>query len=168
MLPGLIIPINYADSALAVLLALSALVFKRGKLAWAFFAAGMLLFAAKSALAAALLDSVSVQDLVFWQRRKEMAIALSIPVWLLFSVCYSRGNYRESLQRWKWIFAAFSLILLVAAFGFADQLALVHEDPVTFRRTVLLGPSGKLVHLLRLVGSILTLMNLERTFRSAV
>src|ERR1051325_8486650 len=135
MFPDFIIPLSYTGSALAVLLALATLVFQRGKFAWGLFALGMLLLAVESALAAALCDSGSPGHMLFWQKFKDMATALSLPVWLIFSICYSRGNYRESLRRWKWVIALFSLIPVLAAFGFSD-LALVKQDPANFRTAV--------------------------------
>ena len=168
MFPDFIISISYLNTALAVLLALAALVFHRGKLAWALFAFGMLVVAAESALAAALRDSASVGEMLIWQKFKNMAAALSLPGWLMFSICYSRGNYRESLHRWKWVIALFSAIPILAAFGFSDQLAVVQDQPAAFRKAIVLGTTGRIVYLFRLMGSVLILMNLERTFRSAI
>src|SRR5258705_13369791 len=98
MFSDLLIPISYADSAFAVLLALAVLVFKRGKLSWALFAFGMVLLAIEAGLAAAMLESSSLSEILLLQKFNDMASTLSMPAWLIFSICYSRANYRAALN----------------------------------------------------------------------
>lgn len=157
----LIIAISYASTALAAALAIAALIFKRGKLAWTLFALGMLLLAVESALAAALIDAGSVAEVAFWQKWKTLTAAFIPGTWLAFSLCYSRANYRDSLNKWRWMVAGLFLVPCLTAVAFQNQLLQVLDHSVHF------GPAGKVVVLSMLAGSILILMNLERTFRSA-
>jgi putative PEP-CTERM system histidine kinase len=83
-------------------------------------------------------------------------------------VTYSRGNAEESLKKWRWIIALSFLIPISVLAGFQDRLI----ETATLRETGELWlsflPGAKVLNAAALIGTVLILMNLERTFRSAV
>jgi putative PEP-CTERM system histidine kinase len=89
--------------------------------------------------------------------------------WLVFSLTYSRGNQRESLEKWRLAVAALLVVPVGLAVGFHAELIealpqLGPENTWWFR----LGVAGKAVEIFLLIGVVLVLMNLETTMRSAV
>jgi len=160
--------VAFAGPALCILLAL-AISFRRGQsLARRCFAAGMVLLGAETAFAAASLEAGTAQDVRFWQTLTLLAKSLLPGVWLCFSLTYSRGNYRDFLRNWRFaIIAAFVLPLSLFA-GFHRELLEVvpQEDPD--RWWVNFGGAAKVLNGVFLVGAVLVVTNLERTFRAAV
>src|SRR6266536_3323478 len=71
---------------------------------WSFIG-GMLALGAESALNALSVRAGSPEEIVHWQELQLLAAAFFPGFWLVFSLCYSRGNYREFLRRWRatWI-----------------------------------------------------------------
>src|SRR6185312_15513588 len=86
-------------------LALSVVVRRDRSLAHWAFSAGMLVFAATNCLYGFALASADSEKIVHWQSAHWVALALIPGPWLLFSLCYSRGNYREFVKRWKFALA---------------------------------------------------------------
>src|SRR2546423_6941235 len=74
---------------------------------WSFMA-GALLLAAESAFVGMTSMAVTPQEVVYWQNWRFLAMSLLPGTWLLFSLTYGRGNYREFLTKWR--------ALLIAAF----------------------------------------------------
>jgi putative PEP-CTERM system histidine kinase len=131
------------------------------------FIAGVLLLVAEGIFNALSLGADTPQSLVVWQHWRLVTTSFLPGIWLFFSLTYGRGNFREFLQRWK--FALLAALLAVPALGiFGDPFdhTLTHNKSGHW----LLGLSneGDALNLLFLVGVILVLMNLERTFRAAV
>src|SRR5262249_58945826 len=54
-----------------------------------------------------------------WQQLGWMVTTILPGSWLLFSLCFARSNYRDSLARWKWVvLAALALpLVVIAVFG---------------------------------------------------
>src|SRR5260370_10911971 len=90
-------------------------------------------------------------------------------IWLLFSLSYSRGNYREILAgRWPLVAAAF-IVPMVLAIGFHRRLILGARPAAPGDEwSVVLALPGLALHLLFLLVGVITLMNLEPTFRASV
>lgn len=135
----------------------------------AFFAFGMGLLAIESVFSALSLRAGAPSAIIRWQTSAVIAKSFLPATWLGFSLTYSRGNYREFLRRWKVVLIAAALLPLVLTGGF--QL----EFFQTIQRTtpeddwvLLLTDSGKLFNVFFLFGVVLTLTNLEKTFRTAV
>ena len=165
----LLILISYIAAALCGALAIALLALKRHAFPWTVFACGMVLLAVDVALAASILGTDVPADVALWQEVR-LAIRSLIPgTWLVVSLCYSRGNYREFVRKWRGV-VMWSFIVPVASFvGFSSSLV----STVSFSETnhllfIGLGVGGQLIHLYLILGSILILMNFERTFRSAV
>jgi putative PEP-CTERM system histidine kinase len=154
----------------STVLALAAVVRKRRSPATWSFAAGMAIFAVE-----ALFDGLSFRQLTpgrvaALQGAAVVTRSVAPAVWLFFSLTYSRGNYLEFLTRWR--------VILTAAFALPVALALVFHSEL-FQVFVLPEPArefwfhlagwpAKALNGLFLIAAVLILMNLERTFASAV
>lgn len=132
---------------------------------WA-FVLGMLALSAESVFYGLTLKAG--EEIIVWQNWMLIAISFLPGTWLLFSLTYARGNYREFLKKWN--------VALVCAFVIPVFLAVVfggdtfvppapESDKHGFIR---LGIPGLLLVVLVMLGAILVLMNLERTYRAAV
>jgi putative PEP-CTERM system histidine kinase len=159
---------SFLASAACFLLAAAALIIKRRSLPWAFFGLGMIAVGLDVLLGGLSLRADSLPQLVALQTWKLIVASFAPGLWLAFSLCYSRANYREFLKQWRYVLALFALLPLVAIFGFGDHLVGIVRDPTKETGYPVLGFIGKATSLGILAGSILILVNLERTFRSAV
>lgn len=161
--------ISFMAAGLCLALAVASLLLKRRSYPWWFFSLGMALLAADSALSGLALAEPSADRILFWQELRLMAVAFLPGTWLLFSLCYSRGNYREFLEQWWGVLVLAYAVPTTATFGFASNLITeVSSDQATQKFFVALGLPGKVVNLALLISSVLVLVNLERTFHSAV
>ena len=87
--------------------------------------------------------------------------------WLLFSVSYSRGNYRQFLKKWR--------IPLIVSFVAPIGLAALFPDSLVVATSAApqqwlfrLTTPGMALVLLFLLSAVLVVMNLEATFRATV
>ncbi len=154
---------------------LALLAKRRGVARWS-FAAGMLLLGVESLFAALAVGAEEPDAIIRWLHWKRTATSLLPGAWLVFSLSYSRGNAQEFLARWR----PFWLALLIAPFGLSAYEALSGAGAVggkawtvEFRVIanewfVNLGLSAIGLNLAMVMGGILILMNLERTFSAAV
>jgi hypothetical protein len=135
---------------------------------WA-FTAGMLALALEGIFAGLAADAALPEDVVYWQDWRLVAMSCLPGLWLFFSLSYGRGNYREFLKRWS-----FFLILAFAgpiglAVMFREELIASIGQADTNQHVILrLGTPGVILNLLFLLGAVLVLMNIERTFRASV
>ena len=137
---------------------------------WA-FVAGMVALAAEDVCFALTSDAASPEEMVYWQNWRLVAMSFLPGIWLLFSLTYARGNYSEFLKRWRLVLvAAFVFPIGVAILCGDDLIAInkVGQNPETGNWMFGLGFPGTVLNLLCLVGAVLVLMNLERTYRAAV
>jgi len=90
-------------------------------------------------------------------------------VWLLFSLTYARGNWREFVSRWRLPLAAMFVCPTALAAWFHQQL-IGSMRPTGSGDSWVLGLSlvGILLHFIFLLAAVLVPMNLERTFRALV
>src|ERR1700722_8181147 len=143
---------------------------RRSPAHWA-FAAGMLVLAAESAFVCLSLDAgaaAGVARVVQWENYKVMAGSLLPGVWLFFSLTYARGNSREFLTRWKYVLGAAFLIPIGIALVFHDGLVIAQHVGPDSQWALNLTVPGMALDFLLLLGLLLVLMNLERTFRASV
>jgi len=90
-------------------------------------------------------------------------------IWLAFSLSYARGNAREFLTKWRLPLAgAFLLPVGLAAVFREGLIASLRQDAAADHWMLRLGWSGIALYLFLLIGSVLVLTNLERTFRASV
>lgn len=157
----------YASAALGGALAAGSIVPPNRTVSrWA-FAVGMLLLAAESALMGfeAAGDFSWLTPLAL-QRWRLTVLSLVPGVWLLFSVSYARGDTLGKRGRWPWGLVAATALPLAFAVGLRDQLLVrVASEGEWFLR---LSWPGFVLHGILLIGSIVILMNLERTYRGSV
>ncbi|PYL88733.1 MAG: hypothetical protein DMF14_15800 [Verrucomicrobia bacterium] len=140
---------------------------RRGGAAW-WFALGMFGLALDSVLTGVCLSVIGLEKLAFWQEWALILKAFLAVIWLAFAVTYSRGDAGESFRRWR-ILIAIACLLPVAAFvGFRGDLIQVLVRPNSTDLWISFNSAGKIVNVAILVGTVLVLMNLERTFRAAV
>jgi putative PEP-CTERM system histidine kinase len=101
---------------------------------------------------------------------RELVVESFIPAaWLGFSLSYSRGDYRESLTRWKIPLSLVVLAPIGLSLGFGHQFVKgMPVAPVGDMLPLHLSAMGKTLNVILLVAQVWILMNLEQTFRSAV
>ncbi len=133
---------------------------------WA-FALGMILLSGEAALAGLSLMTESPAQILSWQRIKAIQTALLPGVWLLFGLSFGRSNFREFLARWKLVVGLLLVLPLLLALGFrerfiTDSLVLDESSGWAFHY----GWAGHVFHVLCLLGTVLVLMQLEKTLRS--
>ena len=135
--------------------------------AWAFFV-GMLLLAAESAVSA-LGQHPWSPDRVGMLQMVWLGVKSVLPgVWLCFSLTYARGDGRETLRRSRLLLAATFLIPPAIILIYGSSLMQLVPSGIGNVLLVRYTPTAKALSMLLLVGSVLILMQLERTFRSAV
>jgi putative PEP-CTERM system histidine kinase len=161
--------ISFVAAGLCMVLAAVSLALKRGARPWWFFSLGMVLLAVDAALGGLALAFPLSDQMPSWQRLRLISGALLPGTWLVFSLCYSRGNYREFLRQWRGVVVLAYVLPAGAALGFSQFLVKgVLYDAPTQKVFIALGLTGKLVNVVLLLSSVLILVNMERTFRTAV
>ena len=88
--------------------------------------------------------------------------------WLVFSLTFARGNYAEFLRRWRPLLAATFLMPVGLVLFFSEDLVLSADQTTTGNWIFRMGASGVVFNISCLVGWVLVLMNLERTYRAAI
>ncbi|MGA2955571.1 MAG: XrtA/PEP-CTERM system histidine kinase PrsK, partial [Thermodesulfobacteriota bacterium] len=133
------------------------------------FTAGMCVLAFEAVLTGLECGSTSIPEVMFWQRLKFVPLSLLPGIWLPFSLSFARANYFEFLNRWKWVIGVSFLLPLSFLTLFYESLLV--GGPFldeSLRLLFRVGWPGYVIYLLCLVGTVLILMNLERTFRHSV
>jgi hypothetical protein len=151
---------------------LAAYVFLRGRQSFVsrVFAIGMVVLAIEAVLTGFSLRVRSPSELIHFQRLRAI-IEGSVPgIWLIFSLSFGRANYREFLARWKWVILAFFALPLIPVTLFWEEVYV--GSPIFGETSMLLffrvGWAGYAFRLFYLIGSVLILMNLERTLRYSI
>ena len=133
------------------------------------FAAGMLLLGADEVLRLAAGVFAFTDAGVTWARCRMALVGVLPPFWLAFSLCYARGNAAEFLRRWRMVLLATLVApVAIAAAGWRHILDISGMEFSDGVWLIPLGPAGKALIVLTLIGLVLALDNLERTLRSAV
>jgi putative PEP-CTERM system histidine kinase len=146
---------------------------RRSMAAW-LFAAGMALLAWESVLLGLTKDAWTAGDAAHWQHWRLAAMSLLPIVWLLFSLSYARGNYREFFRRWRYVLIVALVAPVVLVCPFICPRRLLFDPPALNRETwdilfqFQLEPAGYLLYAVFLASAVAVLMNLERTLRAAV
>jgi len=157
-------------AAFTAALGLAVLLRKRHSAASWSFTGGMVLLAVETLFNGFSFNELAPKNVGFLQGAAFVTRSFLPGVWLFFSLTYSRGNYRESLARWRFLLLAAFVLPVALALAFRGELVQVLPFPgpgagFWFR---LGGQPAKALNVLCLVATVLILMNLERTFRSAV
>ena len=141
---------------------------ERGSVAHRSFAAGMAVLAAESMFNGFSLGTTSVEEMVYWQNWGLMCLSILPGIWLIFSLSYGRGNYREFLSRWRFILVLAFLMPVGLVVLFQKQLIVSANQNITGHWIFGLGIPGDVLNCLFLLGAVFVLINLERTFRASV
>jgi putative PEP-CTERM system histidine kinase len=134
---------------------------------WA-FVLGMLAFAAESLCVGLAAEATTPEEMVYWQSWGLAAMALLPGPWLFFGLSYARGNYREFLAGWRVPLVLAFLLPLGVALGLRAGLITVPAQDRQEHWMFGLSWAGIVLHVLFLVGAVLVLVNLERTYRAAI
>jgi putative PEP-CTERM system histidine kinase len=150
-------------------LALAALLRKRRSIAtWCFFS-GMATLAVESALGGISLQGSHPEKVAYWQSLVLVTRSFLPGFWLAFSLTYSRGNYLEFLTTWRFFLAATVVIPIGISLGFRSELVhLLPPSDAAHGWSLSFSKAGRAVSVLCLIVAVMTLNNLEKTFRSTV
>ena len=158
-----------AAATFSAALAVAAACQKRRSLATWCFSAGMLTFALESLFGAIGHDALVPERAAFWETLTLVTKSFLPGVWLTFSLTYSRANYRDFLVRSRWLIIGFFLIPLLSLPAlYTPFLDVVAYEPPVQGWGVRFSELAKILNVLILISTVLILMNIERTFRSAV
>ena len=165
----LIVIIAVSSAGIACVIATSAILPRGRSLPRWIFAGGLIILACEAVFQGLSLVQSSPIDALFFQRWRHGALALAPCVWLAFALTYARANTAVLLDRW-WLgtsgLVIFSLVLLTFNNnGLFTDLDLDDSGRLTGLH---LGWTGYVIHLSVVIGSVVILMHLERTFRASV
>jgi putative PEP-CTERM system histidine kinase len=166
---SLVIPLVFVAAVFG--LSLAVVVFRLGKrsVAELSFAAGMLGLAVETACNGMGMLADAPAKILQWHQGSLLAMAVLPGTWLVFSLSYSRGNYREFLGKWRWMLAATFALPAALVIGFGKTL-IQRVDRLEYESDwlLVLGQPGILLNILALLTSVIILMNVERTFSTSM
>lgn len=131
------------------------------------FGVGMAILAVESLCLGFASDSFLPDKVVYWETLAFFAMCLLPAVWLFFGLTYGRGAYAEFLSRWRFCLIAALVLPLACCLAFRKDIVFAVPQPEgtwLFR----LGLGGLVLNVLVVIGWVLTLVNLEATFRASV
>jgi len=132
------------------------------------FAAGLIALGVEAVFTGLCVNAIMPEDIIYWLRLRNFATAVLPGIFLLFSLSFSRSNYREFLSRWKWVTSAVFLLPLAILIFFSNSF--FASKPLlspSFTWMILIDWPGYVYHLFMIAGAVLILMNLERTLRDS-
>ena len=157
-----------AAAAFSLALALAGSCRKKRSLSTWCFAVGMLVFALENLFGAMWREAVVAEKAAFWGSLTLVMKSLFPGIWICFSLTYSRGNARTVPLRSRLLILATLLIPVGISLIFRNQLlpvSLIDSDSDWRVRS---HAAARMLNGFQLVSAVVILMNLERTFRSAV
>ena len=158
----------FAAAVFSLFLAVAALLAKRrSRNVWC-FSAGMALLGLDSLYKGLTLSADAWPDVPERLRRAWIIESLVPAAWLCFSMMYSRGDYRESLARWKAPLILAGLLPIGLSIGFGQHFFEAIPAELTSEQPFRINALGKAFHALLLLATVWILVNLEQTFRAAV
>ena len=160
---------GFIGASVGTVLAAFGLLKRRHSIADWLWVAGMAALSVDAFYGGLLARAASIEVIAGLQRQRLLCASAIPGIWVLFSLTYARGGsasiYR--IHRWKSACAAF--VLPVFAYIFREHLITAHRLGNESSHWQLgLGWAGVPVYVFLLIGSVLVVMNLERTFRAAV
>jgi putative PEP-CTERM system histidine kinase len=132
------------------------------------FVSGMALLTIESIFSGLSLNSASAEETVFFLNCSLIGMSLLPGTWLCFTLAYGRGNYRDFLKKWRLILGLAFLLPLILIVWSRGSIITVATRAASGRWIFAPSIPGFFLNLFFLVGAVLVLMNLERTFRAAV
>jgi putative PEP-CTERM system histidine kinase len=143
---------------------------RRSKAVW-FFVAGMALLCSESVFSGlmALAPATAPAVAGSWQNWAMLSMLLMPGTWLFFSLSYARGNYRESLRKWRIVLAAAFIVPIVLVIYCRGRLLAGPGVLLTTGQWLFpLNPCGWALYVTCLLGAVAALAQLERTFWASV
>ena len=104
-------------------------------------------------------------NMLLYKKVSLVAESLLPGLWLLFSLTYSRKNFKENPAFWKTVFFISALPFLLVIF--LPLHAFFYSPDIETERMMFLGDTGYYFYLFILIYAILTMINLEGTLRSS-
>jgi len=159
----------FAAAAAALALSIGVLIKSKDPLTrWSFFC-GMLVFAVENLFAALSIRSDNAVNFIGWQTLRLVAMSACIAPWLLFSMVYVRGEGHKTFLRWRWALLLMLALPLTLTLVYRDDLVVSFvPSQFGFLPKLGLGRLALAMHGMVLIGSILILTNLERTYRASI
>jgi putative PEP-CTERM system histidine kinase len=148
-------------------LGLAALPGKNGSPVYRIFALGMLVLAAEQVFSALGMRADFTAELRKWEYFRMLAGALVPGVWLAFSVSFAREDPKASIAKWKWVLIALAVLPVSLVLFTPDLLFLKADLSLGHEWVLIFGWPAFIYHSLFLAGSILILVNLEKTLRAS-
>ena len=158
----------FGGGFLAAVLAFLALARRPRTLAQYAMSAGLIVFAAQGLLTGLTFASSDGEQKLIYQTFGILAAAAIPGPWIVFSLSYSRGNWRMFLRKWRFFIAAAFVIPFSIAVGFGRNCVVGLRDTGAGGFLLELAWPGSALVLAVLLTSIFVVMNLERTFRASV
>ena len=156
-----------AASVFSFALAAAAAYRKERSVALWCFSVGMLTFALENLFGAIWREAVTPERAAFWGTLTLVTKSFLPGVWLCFSLTYSRGSARTLPVR-TWLLVLAALFIPVGmSLVFRDQLVPSYTESGA-DWWVRSHAAAKTLNCFQLVAAVVILMNLEKTFRSAV
>ena len=132
------------------------------------FAAGMLALAAEQVISILSLQGYIPAFFDHWEVWKLVAASVSLCGWLLFSACFAREEYTESVKRWRWGALSVLLLPLVLLSVFRDTLFLPAALPENlYVWSFSFGWPVYVIQIVFLLACVIILANLEKTLRAS-
>ncbi|MHB1309209.1 MAG: XrtA/PEP-CTERM system histidine kinase PrsK [Limisphaerales bacterium] len=151
------------------LAAVAALARRRASPMFLSFAAGMAVLAGECLLAVAIDRATTADAVTRWHLWRQIVGAFLPGPWLIFSLTFSRGNYREFLQRWRWSLGLAGVVPLLLALALLDLINHPFTQPLPAPGGIVpLSVAGKALQVALLMASVAILSNLERTLRASI
>lgn len=158
--------VPFAAAICGVVLAFASLLRRKpSRATWCFFA-GMIALSIDTLLTGLTLSAADAQDGIWWVRVSLISKSVIPAIWLAFSLTYSRGDATTG-RHWKVVLLIIGLLPATLAIGFANQLLQVVPTAPGGER-LQFGPLARPFNIVLLTGLVLTLMNLEQTFRATI
>lgn len=131
------------------------------------FAIGMGTLALMEVFAGLGAQAVFAADVVGWERLS-LAVSACMPgSWLLFSLSFSRSNYRELVAAWRWhVRVAYVFPITLVTFFYSALLAPTAHLSAPSVWSIAFDWAGYVSHAILLLSSVVVLVNLERTLRA--
>ena len=159
----------YFSAVLGVAVAIAGTLRERRSVAHWFFVAGMAALSAEGIFSGLTADGLLPEELIYWQNWRLVALSFLPGTWLLFSLSYARGNFREFLRKWRFAVTLAFLAPVGLAVGFHAKLISSASQTEAGKDWILgLSATGMALQLMFLVSGVIVLMNLERTFRASI
>lgn len=173
MNPALVLP--FAAGICGITLAVVGLFRTRRSPATWPFVAGMVLLSLQSVLTGLGLRAPSSDDSTRWHTAAFTVGSVAPLAWVLFTLVYSRSEFRAAQKRWQRPLLAAGVLMVWAALAFREQLLVPALGPNDIPEMTLgivmrlrYGVAADVLNATCLVVLVAALMNLEQTFRSAV